>query len=133
MKQSNQRSIILKYLQSVKSHPTARQVYDEVKKQLPHISFATVYRNLDYLSSQGLIMELNYADKANRFDGNPKNHYHFSCQSCGRVEDLGPALSFKQIQTLLGPDIKGKVLGHRLEVYGLCESCQAKKEFVQNS
>lgn len=128
MKQSNQRTIILNYLRSVKTHPTARQVYDAVRKVLPHISFATVYRNLNQLREEGVILELSYANKASHYDGNPNNHYHFSCQICGQVADLDSALPLEQVQSLIGSQIKGQVLGYRLEFNGICENCQNKEE-----
>ena len=61
MKYSKQREIIIDYLKSVKTHPTAETVYEEVKKEDKKISLGTVYRNLDKLSDrEKQIMELRF-------------------------------------------------------------------------
>jgi Fe2+ or Zn2+ uptake regulation protein len=129
MRASNQRTIILNYLKSVKTHPPAREVYQAVKKLLPHISFATVYRNLDYLTKQGEILELTYPHNASRYDGNPKNHYHFTCQHCQTVIDLDcKAADLKQMQTLIKQKVKGVISGYRLDFFGVCEKCQKQEK-----
>ena len=40
---SKQRKVILEELRKVKSHPTADEVYDMVRKIIPRISLGTVY------------------------------------------------------------------------------------------
>ncbi|HKI82610.1 MAG TPA: transcriptional repressor, partial [Pseudodesulfovibrio sp.] len=55
---SKQRKVILEELRKVKSHPTADEVYDMVRKIIPRISLGTVYRNLEFLSSKGLVLKL---------------------------------------------------------------------------
>lgn len=129
MRASNQRTLILNYLKSVKTHPPAREVYKAVKKQLPHISFATVYRNLDFLTKSRQILELNYPRNASRYDGNPKNHYHFTCQHCQTVIDLDcHVIDFEQMQTLINQQVKGAITGYRLDFFGICENCQKTKK-----
>ena len=53
MRLTSQRQVILEELRKVKSHPTANQVYDMVRKRLPRIGLGTVYRNLDLLAEKG--------------------------------------------------------------------------------
>jgi len=85
---SRQRETILAELRKVTSHPTADEVYDMVRKILPRISLGTVYRNLDFLSGQGVVLRLGGAGTQKRFDGTPEPHPHLRCAECGRVEDL---------------------------------------------
>jgi Fur family peroxide stress response transcriptional regulator len=84
---TNQRLKILGYLQSVHSHPTAEQVYEEVRKELPAISLATVYRNLNFLTDQGRIQRLEI-NKEYHFDADCCCHQHFVCKECGAILDV---------------------------------------------
>ena len=88
MKYSKQREIIIDYLKSVKTHPTAETVYEEVKKEDKKISLGTVYRNLDKLSDMGLIQRIKMANEKDRFDGDVSLHYHGKCIKCNSVIDI---------------------------------------------
>ena len=54
LRMTHQREIILQELQTSREHLTADELYDRVKKRLPRISLATVYRNLEILTQVGL-------------------------------------------------------------------------------
>ena len=84
---TSQRQVILEEIRKVHSHPTADQVYEEVRKRLPRISLGTVYRNLDILSECGLIQRIAPVSNQMRFDGDTSSHYHVRCIHCGKVED----------------------------------------------
>lgn len=122
---SRQREIIMTVLKGTKSHPTADWIYQEVRKSLPRISLGTVYRNLKLLKERGEILELQYGDGQRRFDGNPENHYHFSCQSCGRVYDVDEPLK-SDMEVDLTDKLGFIVTHHRVEFYGLCKDCQSE-------
>ena len=85
---TNQRDVILSELRAVKSHPTADELYTQVRRRLPRVSLATVYRNLEWLSEQGLAKKIEVGGRQKRFDGDISDHYHVRCQKCGRVADV---------------------------------------------
>ena len=58
LRMTNQREIILQELQKSKKHMTADELYSRVRKVMPRISLATVYRNLETLSDAGIIAKL---------------------------------------------------------------------------
>src|SRR5207245_8088638 len=81
------RRIILDVVRATDAHPTAAFVYRDVRRRLPRVSLATVYRNLRMLAAEGLLSER--ADVAAvRFDGNTATHDHFTCVACGRIYDV---------------------------------------------
>ena len=125
IRRTKQREVILNVLRSTKSHPTADWVYQEVRKELPHISLGTIYRNLKTLTEIGEALELSYGSTYSRFDGNPDNHYHFVCEQCGDVSDLKLPIQ-EQIQQEAAETIAGEITHHRLEFYGTCSSCLQK-------
>ena len=124
-KYSRQREAIKAYLASTKEHPTADTVYMNIRSTYPNISLGTVYRNLNLLADQGEILKLNCQDGCDRFDGNPKQHYHFLCKSCGRVLDIEMD-SIEHINTIAGAKFGGKVDGHVTFFYGQCPDCTDK-------
>ena len=121
-KYSRQREAIKDYLSKTKEHPTADTVYMNIRESYPNISLGTVYRNLNLLADQGEILKINCQDGCDRFDGNPKPHYHFLCQGCGRVLDIEME-SIDHINVIAGANFKGKVAGHVTFFYGLCPEC----------
>lgn len=82
LKRSKQRESIKKFLISRYDHPTAETVYMNIKEEFPNISLGTVYRNLSLLADIGEIQKLSTGIGPDRFDGNPKPHYHFICKEC---------------------------------------------------
>ena len=120
---TRQRRIILEELKKLDSHPNAQTLFRLVKKRLPSIGFATVYRNLKVLRDEGLILELELDRQGRRYDGTTKNHYHLVCLCCGRVVDLGVPVSAK-----LGPRISRsmglRIVYHRVQFYGYCKDCK---------
>ena len=119
-----QRKVILEELCAVKSHPTAAELYDLVRRRLPRVSLGTVYRNLEVLHEDGIIRKLEFAGTETRFDGDTQNHYHVRCGECGHIQDvydLGPGGSPAQPTELAGYRIEG----HRLEYFGVCPDCQS--------
>ncbi|MFH1448666.1 MAG: transcriptional repressor [Candidatus Micrarchaeota archaeon] len=78
---------IREYLKGVRIHPSAENVYEAVKKEIPSITLATVYRNLNKLSRNGDVLKLEVNGEY-RFDGDVGMHQHCVCKSCGKIIDI---------------------------------------------
>lgn len=65
---TTQRQIILEELAKVKTHPTASELYDMVRKRLPRIGLGTVYRNLELMADSGMILKIEVGGTQKRFD-----------------------------------------------------------------
>ena len=122
MRLTKQREIILEELRKVSSHPSADELYEQVRIRLPHVSLGTVYRNLDLLSKQGLIVKLCTAGGQSRYDGNLARHAHVRCVGCGRMYDIAAA-PMEGVRLPEGPP--GFVItDYRLEFLGRCPDCR---------
>ncbi len=119
---THQREVILEELRAVTSHPTADELYDQIRQRLPRISLATVYRNLEWLTDQGLVQKIEVGGRQKRFDGNPEKHYHIRCLNCGKVDDIELA-PIQTLETSVEGQCGYRILGHRLEFQGLCPAC----------
>ncbi len=132
LRMTRQRKIILEELRRVNNHPSAEEIYDRVRAHLPRISLGTVYRNLEVLSELGEIQKLEYAGSINRFDGDPKKHYHIRCMDCGRVDDA-PIAPLNQIENNLYDATVFTIVGHRLEFIGFCPQCATRHQPPQEA
>ena len=117
-----QRLAICKLLLSSKNHPSADQIYQEVKKQYPTISLATVYFTLDLLKDLGLVQELGFSDRSSRYDPNTSPHINVICPKCGRVYDY-EAASVKKLWSQMVAEMSFTPLRQRLDIYTLCDKC----------
>ncbi|WP_243545067.1 Fur family transcriptional regulator [Pseudodesulfovibrio tunisiensis] len=123
---SKQRKVILEELRKVKTHPTADEVYDMVRKIIPRISLGTVYRNLEFLCSKGLVLKLGAPGAQKRFDGNPVPHPHLRCAVCTRVIDVECDIEIPSLpeEHAAGFDI----LSCSVEFVGICPECRACRQ-----
>nr|MBF0221512.1 transcriptional repressor [Desulfobulbaceae bacterium] len=123
LRMTKQRQVILEELCSVKTHPTADDMYEMVRKRVPNVSLGTVYRNLEILSETGVIQKLDVGGTKKRFDGNVMTHSHLRCKNCGRVEDVDfdPGVD---LDSAIEPYTDYQMIKHRLEFIGVCPECQ---------
>lgn len=119
---TSQKQIILDYLKDVKTHPTAEQVYSAVRKKLPRISQATIYRILNNIREKGNAQVISVKGVAH-FDGDISPHAHFICQKCGRVYDVFNVC--KDCDVLNKKRLKvGKINFYKIYFYGICKKCK---------
>src|SRR5919109_1574183 len=112
------RRLILEAVRATDTHPSARMVHRTVRRRLPRVSLATVYRNLRRLAAEGFLLERAGVDGL-RFDGNVERHDHFTCLACRRIFDVPPAQATGARQRMAAR-AGFEVLDHRVEFYGLC-------------
>ena len=125
---TEQRAAVFRYLANTDVHPTADEVFLAVRKELPAISLATVYKSLETLVGCGLAVKLSYADHSARYDGRTDPHHHARCVACECVLDLPGEISRQEIDTLRGTARGFTVTGYRLELSGYCPACLPTKE-----
>ena len=121
VKHSKQREAILAELCSRKDHPTAEDLYLTLKAEMPNLSLGTVYRNLNMLASDGVILKISF-EGADRYDGNKELHYHFQCLECGCVTDVDMP-PFNDINLKAQAYAKGRIDTHELIFSGVCDKC----------
>lgn len=118
-----QRILILKTIYSLDSHPTV----EDIHRQLPYISLATIYNNIKLFVSLRILKELPYGNGLSKYElANQPQHYHILCQSCGDIFDFNYPI-LKEIEQVASKLTQFKINTHQMEVYGLCPTCQNNK------
>ena len=118
---SVQRIAIMRYLLKSKSHPTADEVYEALRKQIPTLSKTTVYNTLKLLVENGAAVYVGIDEKNARFDGSIEPHAHFRCKRCGCIIDIPMS-----VENFLPKDFKGDIEEAYFYLKGICESCKKK-------
>ena len=93
---------ILAAVTELQQHPTAEQVFLEMKKEHPSIALGTVYKHLNGLAEEGLLLD------------------HLICSRCGKIADVHLPDMQSQIERALGQEI----LSYDLRIRYICPACR---------
>ena len=119
-----QRLALLRLLAASENHPSAAQLYERLQEHYPTTSLATVYKTLSRLKEMGEVLELGFSDDDNRYDGNePAPHPHLICIRCRKIIDP-EVVSLRGLAQEVAANMGYKIVGHRLDLYGVCPDCQ---------
>jgi Fur family transcriptional regulator, peroxide stress response regulator len=118
-----QRLAILKLLVSATDHPSASQLYDQIKQQFPTTSLATVYKTLTILKRLGLVTEMGFSQDDNRYDAASRPHAHLICVRCRTIVDT-EAEPVSNLADRVAERSGYRLVSQRLEFYGVCPACQ---------
>ncbi|MEW6716595.1 MAG: transcriptional repressor [Chloroflexota bacterium] len=119
-----QRMAVLEILIDSTQHPGAEQVYEQVRKDFPMTSLATIYKTLIVLKEVGEISEIVLADGSNRYDGNiPHPHPHLICNHCHRIIDVD-LNDLSTLPQVVAQQTGYQIVSHRLDFFGICPRCQ---------
>lgn len=122
---TTQRRAVLEALQDEDRHPSAEEIYLQLKADYPSLSLATVYTNLEALVKSGEVQKLNLAPGSFHYDPLPAPHHHFYCEKCRKLGNLEISCPVARC---------GEYQGNRINTvqacfYGVCASClKAEKE-----
>ncbi len=124
LKVTLQRSAIFAMLASTDSHPTPEEVYSEIRRSMPSISLATVYKILDMFHSRGFARRVSTQGQVARYDANMDSHHHLICGNCGRIRDIG--LNGGGAAQFPIPEPAGfQVSDYEIQFHGTCADCAA--------
>ena len=119
---TKQRQTVLRVIRESNEHLTANEVFDDARRLLPGISFATVYNSLRYLKEAGHIAEISFGNGASRFDALTTRHDHAICNNCGKLVDMEIELP-QEVVDFAAEFSKFKLESIELTLRGLCPKC----------
>ena len=122
---SRQREMIYRAVVGSKEHPTAEMVYQWLKPANPNLSLGTVYRNLNLLAEEGILIRMPFP--VERYDACTEPHSHLRCESCGGVVDLDLPYDAALYAAAAASAPELAVRCHDTVFYGLCAKCREAK------
>lgn len=103
---SAQRVAIADYVLATTSHPTADEVFSEVRREFPMVSRATVYNALNLFAEKGLLRRYLLNGGRLVFDANVVPHHHFIDDHTGEIHDVAwEQVSVSNVEALEGYDV----------------------------
>jgi len=120
------RAVLEELLRAEGTHPTAAELCRRLRRHLPRLGLATVYRNLERLAHASIIQRLEWSGRPCRYDGTPEPHAHVRCLRCGRLEDV-PGLDAAPLLRAAKAAKQYEVTGMQLEFLGLCPRCRHRR------
>jgi Fur family transcriptional regulator, ferric uptake regulator len=105
-------------------HLSAEDVVERVREDLPHVNPSTVYRTLDLLVEEGLVLRTDLgADRAYYEPTHEHPHHHLVCERCGAVAHLHDETLGELAERIT--KASGYTLGEReISFFGLCPDCR---------
>lgn len=82
-----QRVAVLKALRSLRSHPTADEIINFIRREYPNLAIGTVYNTLEAFTEKGIIKKVKTDKDVMRYDAFTDKHYHLYCEDSERIED----------------------------------------------
>ncbi|MFZ2799103.1 MAG: Fur family transcriptional regulator [Syntrophorhabdus sp.] len=124
LKATPKRIAILEILAEAFCYLGPEEIWRKLQVRFKRIGLPTVYRNLEELSNGGVIIKIIHPNRKlyYYYCNNTSHHHHFVCIACRRVQDLefcGEEKIIREVEDTL----KGKVVSHLFQVYGLCSDC----------
>jgi Fur family transcriptional regulator, iron response regulator len=101
-----QRIAVAEYVLATKAHPTADEVWEQVRLRCPVLSRATVYNTLNLFVRKELLKTQVLKEGTTLFDPHVQPHHHFIDEETGRIYDVPwEALKVTGEQGLRGYDV----------------------------
>lgn len=122
-KYSKQREEIMQLVKQSYHHPTAEEIYQELKKQQSTASRGTVYRNLNYLVEKGEIIKISNMAGSDRYDYIRQPHSHAICTKCGIVYDFEYPFQEDELAKFLKHSYQFNLSFCGILVNGICQNC----------
>lgn len=96
---------------------------EEISRELPGVGRATIFRTIKLLMEVGVVCRLNLVDGAPRYSLSRVGHHHHTvCVRCGNVGEFRAA-TVERLMRGLGNNLPDEIVGHRIELYVVCEKC----------
>ena len=116
-----QRVAIYRAMLETEEHPTPEALYQQVHREMPSLSLATIYKVLDALTKFGVVKEVHVSGDSKRYDANLDKHHHLVCTRCKQVRDVyNERFDMITLPTRLSGFVAQSI---SVQVFGLCAAC----------
>lgn len=126
IKRTQQRESVLSVLERSEKPLSATNICSEIKNNGTTVWLSTVYRILELFVKKGLVIKINMTNNEMAvYELNRFKHRHYAvCVNCRKIIAMDNCPMEKFIPKLEEDGFH--VVGHNLEIYGLCKDCDSK-------
>lgn len=119
LRMTDQRRIVARVIELAEDHPDVEELYHRASRLDPKISIATVYRTVKLFEESGILDKLEFGDGRARYEDAERDHHdHLIDMNSGEViEFVDPEI--EALQEKIADRLGYKLIGHRLELYGV--------------
>ncbi len=127
------RVVVQSLLENPDQHLSAEELYILAKEKDADIGLATIYRTLDLLEELKILHRHNFGDGRSRYElsqlQSEHHHHHLVCLTCSKIIEVEEDL-LQQLEFLIEKEKGFRIIDHRVQFYGHCETCDEKKNKV---
>jgi Fur family ferric uptake transcriptional regulator len=129
LRSTEQRRLVTEMFFGTTEHLSIEDLLDRVRLEEPRIGYATVYRTLKLLKECGLAFERHFGDGVSRYEvaWEDEHHDHLICLDCEKIVEFEDD-AIEDLQHKVAARLGFKLVRHKLELYGVCGGCQAKRK-----
>ena len=123
---TQQREAVAEVVFSSDEHLSVDDIERRLREEGDRIGKATIYRTLDLLVRSKLVAEHDFGEGFKRYEhrlSRQPEHEHLICTECGDVLEFR-SREVRRIQDQVREEHGFQPVRHKLEIYGLCRSCQ---------
>ena len=103
---------------------TIDDLWQTLRREEPHVGWATVYRSVEKLVTLGLLDRIEFADGTHHYRVcGGEHHHHLTCTDCHRVVEVDICLHVDQFNSI-GDQTDFAIEGHSLTLFGRCSDCR---------
>lgn len=125
-KNTKQRTKILQIFKDSNIPLSAEDIFVRMKEYYPLLAISTIYRNLEILTSKGIVIKSIFNDGIARYElSNTEHRHHLKCIGCNTTVDID-ACPLKALEHSIEAQTDFDISGHSLELYGYCPKCKIK-------
>lgn len=123
LKATPQRLVIIESIDKY-GHINIDKLYAEVKSKFSSISLATIYKNINSMIKNMLLLEVKIPNSKSVYEIVKDQHSHLVCKNCAEVIDI--KIDTTRIVDCISQDYKFIIDKSDLIFSGSCESCSTK-------
>lgn len=119
LRMTGQRRIIARVLSEAVDHPDVEELYRRAHKVDARISLSTVYRTVKLFEAKGILERHDFGRGRGRYEPSPRVHHdHLIDVETGDVIEFRNE-EIEKLQERIARELGFKLVGHKLELYGV--------------
>jgi Fur family ferric uptake transcriptional regulator len=124
----------INFILQKKGHWTIQDLGDDIRKKLPKVGIATLYRTVSLLLKQSLVVETRFGGASARYEVSHHHHDHLTCVTCGEIFEFEND-EIEKLQSDIAKKLGFRLADHRMELFGECvrTSCKFRGKQRANS